>query len=279
MFWLPTPLCYLEKCSFCPISPLQVVGFEYSRQELHFYKTPRPPSTRTPDLLQTDRQLIQVIGPLYKEPIITKQRIILCNKVIIKNRINNFLCTGKLLHEFSNMASSGLKKMFILQFYIHKRCIRKCFPINIFSFLNGRCYDHMLGWCYALADVIASFMMERCYIIWADVITHVLSFGRCYCLFQWCSSWYDTTFHVSLILAGVIAKWQRWNSHFSLLWGWQMLLPCGKMEQPHLYWKMADVIAMWQMVWPLFIFVMAGVIAKWQMELPLRVGDGTWQML
>ena len=28
MFWVPTPLCYLEKYSFCPISSLQVVRFE-----------------------------------------------------------------------------------------------------------------------------------------------------------------------------------------------------------------------------------------------------------
>ena len=27
-FWAPTSLCYLQKCSFCPISPLQVVIFE-----------------------------------------------------------------------------------------------------------------------------------------------------------------------------------------------------------------------------------------------------------
>ena len=48
--------------------------------------------------------------------------LISCNKVILKNRINVFSVETS-FHQFSNMASSGLKKMFILQFYIHKRCI------------------------------------------------------------------------------------------------------------------------------------------------------------
>ena len=120
-------------------------------------------------------------------------------------------------HQFSNMTSSGLKKMFILQFYMHKRYIRKKrFPITFFTF--SLMVDVMpcvrlmlcLGWCYC------QFYDGRCYIIWADVITHVLSFGRCYCLFQWCSSLYDTTFHVSLILADVIAKWQDGTATFIL---------------------------------------------------------------
>ena len=57
-----------------------------------------------------------------------------CIKDILKNRTYNFSVETS-FHQFSNMASSGLKKMFILQFYIHKKFIRKYFPKkNIFSF-------------------------------------------------------------------------------------------------------------------------------------------------
>ena len=161
--------------------------------------------------------------------------------------------------QFSNMASSGLKKTCILQIYIHKRCIRKCFPINIFPFSLMAdvmpCVRLMLclGWCYC------QFYDGRCYIKWTDVITLVLSFGRCYCLFQWCSSWYDIAFHVGLILADVIAKWQdgtttfhyfedgryyclmaRWNSHIYIE-RWQMLLPCGR-------WYGHCLFLWWQML-------------------------------
>ena len=45
-----------------------------------------------------------------------------CIKVILRNRTYNFLVETSFC-QFSNMASSGLKKMFILQFYIHKKCI------------------------------------------------------------------------------------------------------------------------------------------------------------
>ena len=66
--------------------------------------------------------------------------LISCNKDIPKNRINNLLVETS-FHQFSNMASLGLKKMFILQFYTHKKCIRKCFPYKTFFLcLNGRCY-------------------------------------------------------------------------------------------------------------------------------------------
>ena len=50
-----------------------------------------------------------------------------CNLDILKNRINIFSVETS-FHQFSNMASSGLKKMFVLGYYIHKMCIRKCFP-------------------------------------------------------------------------------------------------------------------------------------------------------
>ena len=54
MFWVPTPLCYLEKCSICPISPLQVVRFENSWQEWHFSRL-LTPQMLDPDPPQTDR--------------------------------------------------------------------------------------------------------------------------------------------------------------------------------------------------------------------------------
>ena len=52
--------------------------------------------------------------------------LISCNKVIFKNRIKNFLVETSFC-QFSNMASPGLKKMFILQFYIHKKVYQKMF--------------------------------------------------------------------------------------------------------------------------------------------------------
>ena len=60
---------------------------------------------------------------------------IMCNKVILKNRINNFLVETS-FHQFSNMTSSGLKEMFILQFYIHTKVYQKLcgLSINIASF-------------------------------------------------------------------------------------------------------------------------------------------------
>ena len=43
---------------------------------------------------------------------------------ILKNRINIFSVETSFC-QFSNMASSGLKKMFILQYYIHKNVYQK----------------------------------------------------------------------------------------------------------------------------------------------------------
>ena len=68
------------------------------------------------------------------------QIIFMCSKGILKNRINYFLAETS-FHQFSNMASSGLKKMFILQFYTHINVYQKMLALyNIFLFLNGRCY-------------------------------------------------------------------------------------------------------------------------------------------
>ena len=140
-----------------------------------------------------------------------------------------------------------------------QRCIRKCFSINIFSLSLMAdvmpCVRLML--CLGCCD--CQFDDGKCYIIWADVITHVLLFGRCYCLFQWCSSWYDTTFHVGLILAYIMARWQdgtttfhyikdgrcyclvaRSNSHIYIE-RWQMLLSGGR-------WYGHCLFLWWQML-------------------------------
>ena len=105
---------------------------------------------------------------------------------------------------------------------------------------------HMLGWCYALADVIASFIME-------DVISYGHMLLPIFSHLADVIAFFITvvvgmTLHYmfSLIMAGVIAKWQdgtatflcfedgrcychvaRWNSHFYIE-RWQMLLPCGR---------------------------------------------------
>ena len=59
---------------------------------------------------------------------------------ILKNRTIIFSVETS-FRQFSNMASSGLKKMFILQYYIHKNVYQKMFSqITFFLFHNGRCY-------------------------------------------------------------------------------------------------------------------------------------------
>ena len=68
--------------------------------------------------------------------------------------------------------------------------------------------------------------------------------GRCYypCFIIWqmLLPFFNTvvvgkTLHYmfGLIIAGVIAKWQDGTATFLCFENWQMLLPCGKMEQPH----------------------------------------------
>ena len=52
----------------------------------------------------------------------------MCNKDILKNRINYCLVQTS-FHQFANMASSGLKKMCILQFYIHIKVYQKMFSL------------------------------------------------------------------------------------------------------------------------------------------------------
>ena len=64
----------------------------------------------------------------------------------------------------------------------------------------------------------------------------------------------------SLIMAGVIAKWQDGTATFLCF------------NDGRCYCHVADGIT-------IVYFVMADVIDKWQMKLPLRVGDGTWKML
>ena len=66
--------------------------------------------------------------------------LISCNMDILKNRIDIFSVETSFC-QFSNMASSGLKKMFIMQYYIHKNVYQKMFSkITFFLFHNGRCY-------------------------------------------------------------------------------------------------------------------------------------------
>ena len=38
-----------------------------------------------------------------------------------------------------------------------------------------------------------------------------------------------------LLMADVIAKWQDGTAALFFVLSWQMLLPCGRMEKPHLY--------------------------------------------
>ena len=103
--------------------------------------------------------------------------LISCNMDILKKRINIFSVETS-IHQFSNMASSGLKKMFILQYYIHKNVSQKMFSqITFFFFIMADVMPYVrlmlcLGWCYCL------FGYGRFCIIWADVIAHVISFGR-----------------------------------------------------------------------------------------------------
>ena len=65
-----------------------------------------------------------------------------------------------------------------------------------------------LGCCYC------QFYDGRCYIICADVITHVYHLVDLIAFLNDVVSWYDTTFHAGLILADVIAKWQDGTTTF-----------------------------------------------------------------
>ena len=57
------------------------------------------------------------------------------NMDILKNRINIFSVQTRFC-QFSNMASSGLKKTFILQYYMHKNVYQKIFSkITFFFFI------------------------------------------------------------------------------------------------------------------------------------------------
>ena len=47
---------------------------------------------------------------------------------ILKNRINYFSVETS-FYQFSNIASSGLKKLFILQLYVHKKVYQKMFDL------------------------------------------------------------------------------------------------------------------------------------------------------
>ena len=69
-----------------------------------------------------------------------KSKYIACNLGILKNRIDYFSVETNFC-QVSNMASSGLKKMFILQVYTHIKVHQKMFDLkNIFLFVDGRCY-------------------------------------------------------------------------------------------------------------------------------------------
>ena len=138
------------------------------------------------------------------------------------------------------MASSGLKKMFILQFYIHTKMYQKMFSSKNFFFVI---MANVVPYCRLM--LFATFYCGRWYIIWADVITHILSFGRCYCHFNYCNRC-DTTLHVlfdngrcycqvasqnnhflCLVDGRCCCHVVKWNSHFYIE-KWQMLLPCGR---------------------------------------------------
>ena len=63
------------------------------------------------------------------------KQVVSCNMDILKNRIDIFSVETS-FHQFSNMASSSLKKMFILQYYIHKIVYQKMVSkITFFFFI------------------------------------------------------------------------------------------------------------------------------------------------
>ena len=80
--------------------------------------------------------------------------------------------------------------------------------------------------------------------------------GRCY---YPCYILADVIAFINVIVIGK-------TLHIYIVCLWQMLLPSGKMEQPHLFClELVDVVAMWQDVKATLILCMADVIAKWQM--------------
>ena len=83
-----------------------------------------------------------------------------CNKVILKNGINNFLVETSLC-QFSNIGflRSG-ENVHLAILYAHKTVSKNVFLIKHFSLSLWQMLCHIVGWCYALADVIASFIVE-----------------------------------------------------------------------------------------------------------------------
>ena len=113
--------------------------------------------------------------------------LISCNIDFLKNRIDIFSVETS-FHQLSNMASSGLKKMFILQYYIHKIVYQKIFSkITFFFFIMADVMPYVrlmlcLGWCYCLFSL-------GDFVTYGQMLLPMLYFGRCYCLHQYNSDW------------------------------------------------------------------------------------------
>ena len=107
-----------------------------SRDGLQLIATPTQDEQET---CNNENNLLNMLNRKFK-PQYNKTITSLSNVNILKNRTNIFSVETSFC-QFSNMASSGLKKMFILQYYIHKNVYQKMFSQITFSFfLNGRCY-------------------------------------------------------------------------------------------------------------------------------------------
>ena len=100
-----------------------------------------------------------------------------------------------------------------------------------------------------MADVMPYVRLMLCLgwlllpVLWWKILYHM---GRCYCpcfiIWQMLLPFFND------VVVGM-------TLHFMLVWYWQVLLPSGSMEQSlFIILRMADVVALWQIVWPLFIF-------------------------
>ena len=86
-----------------------------------------------------------------------------------------------------------------------------------------------------MADVIASFIMEDFVSYGQMLLPMFYHLADVIAFFNAVVVGKTLHYMFGLIMVGVIAKWQDGTANFLCFEDWQMLLSCGKMEQPHWY--------------------------------------------
>ena len=125
-----------------------------------------------------------------------------------KNNCNSFPCRDKLLPVFKHGSLRSEENVYLAILYTHKSVSENVFLINFFQ--KGR--------CYALADVIANFIVEDGVSHRQMVLPTFYHLADVLALFNTVAG---VTLHYmfSLIMAGVIVKWQDGTATFILKGG------------------------------------------------------------